>query len=347
MTVLVLTRDHDATADLVINDLGERGIPVHRLDPGDFPGRLEISARIDAGERGWSGALRGQYRDLDLAGVASVYYRRPTRRHHLRPGLSSEDAQWAGAEARAGFVGVLESLSCLWMNHPACNVRASVAPVALAAAARCGLTIPRTLITSSPEEARAFVQELPGGVAAYKALGHCAPSDVDGRPQALWTTKVSAHEITDGVAATAHQFQEWIDKSFEVRLTVVGKRTFATAIHALSEASRIDFRSDYASLEYRPCIVPPAVEAGVHRLIRAFGLRYAALDFVVNRSHTWFLVDLNPNGQWAFVPELRPAITSAIADLLEAPTHGRSHSARRRTSPPDGRTAHGGRRRPE
>lgn len=47
------------------------------------------------------------------------------------------------------------------------------------------------------------------------------------------------------------------------------------------------------------------------------GLVYAAPDFVVDHDGRWhFIGDLNPNGQWAFVPSLRPAITTAIADEL-------------------------------
>lgn len=78
---------------------------------------------------------------------------------------------------------------------------------ALAAGARCGLSIPETLITNDPDEARAFIESLPGRVAAYKALGTEAPSDIHGEPYALWTTQVRATEITHAVSLTAHQFQ--------------------------------------------------------------------------------------------------------------------------------------------
>ncbi|MFE2185689.1 hypothetical protein [Streptomyces sp. NPDC059455] len=31
----------------------------------------------------------------------------------------------------------------------------------------------------------------------------------------------------------------------------------------------------------------------------------------------WYLIDVNPNGQWGFIPDLRTPITRALADLLE------------------------------
>ncbi|QKW48894.1 ATP-grasp ribosomal peptide maturase [Streptomyces buecherae] len=318
MTVLVLTRDADATADLVIAELNHRGVRVHRLDPGSFPQVAGLSAYIGPYDRRWAGSLKGQHQDTAFDRVTSVYYRRPSP-FRFTDEMSEADARWAESEARAGF-GVLTTLPCPWINHPHRNAVASVTPIALATAARCGLTVPKTLITNSPDDARDFVKALPDTVAAYKALGSRSPTEIDGQPHALWTTQVRPEDIDDSVTLTAHQFQEWVPKVFEVRLTVVGTQMFAARIRAGSEASRIDFRSDYDSLTYGPCVVPERVRDGVRKLMSEFGLRYSALDFLVNKHGHWYLVDVNPNGQWAFVPFLREPITQAIADLLERPT---------------------------
>ncbi|MGW6600642.1 ATP-grasp ribosomal peptide maturase [Streptomyces sp. NPDC055036] len=319
MTVLVLTGPKDATADLVIAELYERGVPIHRLDPGDFPESVIVSARIGRQQSAWGGGLRDEHRDLDLGQVRSVYYRRPSE-YRLHPDLSGHDAKWAAAEARAGLGGLLATLECTWLNHPQRNAAAGVKPVALATALRCGLAIPQTLITNDPAEARAFIESLPGQVAAYKALGTQAPGGLDGEPYALWTTRVRAAEIEDTVSLTAHQFQEWIPKAYDVRLTVVADRMFAAEIHTTSAAARIDIRTDYDSHTYEPCDVPRPVAEGVRKLVDAFGLHYAALDFLVDHGGGWHLIDVNPSGQWAFVPELRTPITRALADLLEG-TH--------------------------
>ncbi|MFJ7997636.1 ATP-grasp ribosomal peptide maturase [Streptomyces sp. NPDC096310] len=326
MTVLVLTQARDSTADLVIAELNDRGIPVHRLDPGEFPGNLVMAARIGPQQNVWGGGLRGEHRYLDLSRVRSVYYRRPSEvRSH--PDVSGQDAPWATAEARAGLGGVLAALECTWLNHPRRNAAAGVKPVALATAARCGLSIPATLITNDPAEARAFIESLPGRVAAYKALGNQGPSGIDGKPYALWTTEVRASEITDSVSLTAHQFQEWIPKTYDIRLTVVADQIFAAKIHSASEVARIDIRTDYDSHTYEPCDVPGPVAMGVRELLGVFGLHYAALDFLVSESGEWHLIDVNPNGQWAFVPELRTPITQALADLLEG-THDHHRTVR-------------------
>ncbi|WP_159029950.1 hypothetical protein [Streptomyces marincola] len=119
------------------------------------------------------------------------------------------------------------------------------------------------------------------------------------------------------MSLTAHQFQRWIDKRYELRVTCVGQRPFPAEIHAGSEASRIDFRRDYDSLTYRVCALPAPVESGLRRLMKTLELHYLACDVLVDQDGEWFLVDINPNGQWGFVPELRVPITRALADLLE------------------------------
>src|ERR1044072_5977663 len=117
MTVLVLTRPTDATADVVIAELNDRGVPVYRLDPGDFPEALTMAARIGPDRTPWEGVLRGQHRDLSLGGVRSVYARR-RRTPRLHPDVSGRGARWSLAEAQAGFGGLRYSLPCLWVNHP-------------------------------------------------------------------------------------------------------------------------------------------------------------------------------------------------------------------------------------
>lgn len=318
MTVLVLTRRHmDATADLVVTELTGRGVPVVRLDPGEFPGTSRLTAYIGPNAESWEGVWRDRHRDLPLDSVTAVYYRRPTR-HRLRPGLSTEDARWSQAEARAGLGGVLASLPGTWINHPRHNAVADCAPVALATAARCGLTVPRTLITNDPDEAGRFLTSLPEGRAAYKPLGNTAPGFHEGQQYALWTTPVTVPQLTEDIRLTAHLFQAWVDKDYEVRLTAVGDRLFAAEIHAGSEASRIDFRRDYDSLTYVPCDhIPEDVRQGVRFLMNALGLRYVAMDFLVDQEGVWHVIDINPNGQYGFIPQVRGPVTRAIADVLQ------------------------------
>lgn len=116
MTVLILARDINPSADLVVEALGERGVPVFRTDLVAFPQALTVDARL--GRHGWDGVLATEHREVRLSEIRSVWYRNPTG-FALAEGMSEMERQHAAAEARAGLSGVLSSLEVLWVNHPA------------------------------------------------------------------------------------------------------------------------------------------------------------------------------------------------------------------------------------
>ncbi|SOB84726.1 ATP-grasp ribosomal peptide maturase [Streptomyces sp. 1331.2] len=301
--VLVLTNRLDSTADLVVEHLNDRGVPVFRCDTAEFPTELTLAATL---EDQWAGVLDNGYRTLDLSRVRSVYFRRPEE-FRLPDGMSEAGRRFAAAQSRAGFVGVAVALPCLWINHPARDLDANHKPWQLAAARRLGLNPPRSIITNDPAAGRNFAAALGGAPVITKSLG--APVD---------TVVIDPADLDDSVRLCAHLFQEWIDKAHEVRLTVVGDRFFPVEIHAGSEAARIDWRTDYRSLTYRPTAVPDQVRERVSAFMREFGLVFGAFDFIVTPTGEWRFLEVNPNGQWSWIEHRTGVpIARAIADLLE------------------------------
>lgn len=301
-TVLVLTNQLDPTADLVVNHLNTRDVPVFRCDAAEFPMELALSATL---ADGWAGRLDNGHRRLDLASVRAVYFRRPEE-FRLPDGMSEAGQRFAAAQSRAGFLGVVASLPCLWINHPARDSDANYKPWQLRIAARLGLNPPRTIVTNDPEAARKFAADI-GAPVITKSLG-----------AAVDTVIVDPDEFDDSIRLCAHIFQERTEKAYEVRLTVVGRNFFAVEIHAGSDAARIDWRTDYASLTYRPTTVPEVVRERVNAFMRQFGLTFGAFDFIVTPEGDWRFLEVNPNGQWSWIEhETGLPISRSIAELLE------------------------------
>lgn len=311
-TVLVLTNETDTTADLVVLELTERGVPVFRFDTADFPADVMVAAH--SGE-GWSGTLRLGERAVDLGRVGSAYYRRPGE-FVLPDTMAPAARRFAAAQSRAGLLGVLASLECLWVNHPGRNGDANYKPWQLSVAQRAGLRPPRTLITNDPVAARRFAADADGPV-IYKTLAGGVIDD-DGVPKGMPTSIVDLDRLDESIVLCAHQFQEWVDKHHEVRLTVVGDDFFAAEIHAGSDAAHVDWRNDYASLSYEIADVPDEVRRGVVELMRSFGLVFGALDFVVTPAGEWRFLEINPNGQWGWIQACTGLpISTALAGLLQ------------------------------
>lgn len=316
MTVLVLTQRFDPTSDLVVKELTSREVPVLRCDAAEFPEQLRLSAWFD-GHR-WRGQVQAEYQHVLLETVSAVYYRRPSD-FAFTDQMSPVERRWAEREARQGFGGVIGALGCRWVNHPHANSAAAAKPLQLQIAAECGLDCPQTLVTNDVQAAREFAEQV--GPVVYKPMS--GPPET-GQPLGLYTTAVDSANIDDSVRRTAHLFQQALtDKAYEVRLTVVAENLlFPARIDAATPEARADWRADYPALTFSPVEVPESVAVGVRELMRRLGLRFGALDFVVDHGGVHHFLEINPNGQWAFIEQRAGLpITAALADDLQEGTH--------------------------
>ena len=202
------------------------------------------------------------------------------------------------------------------MNNPARVATAEYKPLQLRHAADSGFRVPRTLVTNDCDAASDFAREM-GGVVVCKTLSSLVLSE-QGIPHITFTTPVEPARLDPRqVAVTAHLFQEWIPKAFEVRLTVAGDTAIGVAIRAESARGRIDWRSDYSRLSYRRIEVPQPVMAAATRCLDSFGLGFGAFDFVVTPEDDWVMLECNPAGQWLWLEEETGApISAAVARLL-------------------------------
>jgi ATP-grasp ribosomal peptide maturase len=309
-TILVLTGRDDLTADAVIDELTGRNASVVRYDTADFP--LSSRLAVTLGPNGWDGVLMGE-RTIDFDTVSSVWWRRPAE-FSVPTEWPDEARAFALSEARVGVLGVLGSLPVRWINHPAKDSAANYKPVQLAVAARAGLEVPQTIITSDLSHAREFIS---ADEVIYKGLSGGVLT-ADRRHRYLPTTVIRVDEIDDAVTGTAHLFQERVQKQYEVRLTVIGERMFPVAIHAGSEAGKLDWRTDYASLTYEAIELPVDVEKGVRLLMDELGLFFGALDFAVTPDGRWVFFEVNPNGQWHWLAvKAGVPMVEAMADALQ------------------------------
>lgn len=120
------------------------------------------------------------------------------------------------------------------------------------------------------------------------------------------------------IGATLYLFQARASGN-DVRLTVVGNQVFAAAIYPRDRGGSVDIRAHREEVTYEVIDVPVHIGAACRRALGMLGLVYGAFDFRVS-GDDWLLLELNPNGQWAFVPELRDPIATAITDLLDPAT---------------------------
>ncbi|MFG2170582.1 ATP-grasp ribosomal peptide maturase [Streptomyces niveus] len=322
-TVLVVTAVEDITADWVVAALNEREVAVARVDPADIGPALTFGFRIGADRPAWGGRLRTASREVELAEVAAVYYRRPRPYAAPYEHMPRQQREFAAAEARHGLGGVLNHLhGATYVNHPSAVTSADFKPAQLRRFVQLGLAIPPTLVTNDIEAARKFAAD--HGRVIYKTFRGLPPSD-DGHTGAIWAQRVDPESFDDSLAVTAHLFQAEVRKTGDVRVTVVGRRVFAQRVAAPDGA--LDWRrGDWDELVHAPIAVPSPIEAALHSYLASFGLIFGCFDFALtgdgdDPAH-WVAIECNPNGQWGWLPDAQ-AITSAFADILSTEGGGR------------------------
>jgi ATP-grasp ribosomal peptide maturase len=321
-TVLIITGSTDRTADRVAAELALRGTHVVRLSTADFPQQVSMAATLDSASP-WAGTVSGKDERplIDLSRVGAIYWRRPAQ-FEMREEMNPRERAWAYGEARRGFGGLLVALGldrALWVNDPACALRAEYKPFQLAVARECGLRIPRTLITSEPQTAYQWAAGL-GKPIVYKPMNGVFHAD-ENQIRALYTTPVDdlGSLLDPALALTAHMFQERVPKEFEARAVVVGDKVFAVRIDSSSERGRADWRSDYGSLAYSGIRLPPDVQDSLIQAHRRLGLVYGAADLICEPSGQWVFLETNQRGEWGWLSdETGEPVAEALAGLMEA-----------------------------
>ncbi|MFK0229799.1 ATP-grasp ribosomal peptide maturase [Streptomyces sp. NPDC090303] len=307
--VLVATEADDITADMVITELNRRDVPVVRFNPADIGENLTVSARFGTCPSPVVGQVRTPSRTADVTRVRSVYWRRPE--WPTFPHLSADDSRFAATQVRYGLGGTLYALDGpLWVNHPLRVAAADYKPAQLALAQRLGFTIPPTLVTNDPDEARAFVGTQRQAI--YKTL-RWTPYTRGGLPVTGWANPVTVDEIDGSVRITPHLFQARVDKVADVRVLVVGRRAFAVRIHS----DLLDWRKDYSALTYTVEHPPDRVTEGLRAYLNRLDLVSGSFDLAVDRAGRYWWLELNPNGQWGWLEtETGLPMSAAFADLL-------------------------------
>lgn len=315
MTVLILAREFDPTADAVVQELTEtHRVPVFRTDLADFPRRLRLEARLESGH--WAGRLWNEHRSVDLEDIHAIWNRNPSN-YTFDDSLTPAEQEFCYREARLGVSGVLASLDVLWANHPNRCADAIWKPYQWTIATECGLSVADTLITNNPGAARSFVGDTPRDT-IVKALGPAGITE-GGQSRVAFTRRLTTSDLDDpaGIAATATTLQDFIPKAFEVRVTVIGQRTFPIAIYATTDDTRTDWRSDPAALHYERVSLPDTVATGITAYMKRTDLAYAGFDFVVTPLGDWVMLEANTGPQWGWLQAATHApIAEAMATML-------------------------------
>lgn len=317
--LLIVTNKADYTADFLILELQRQGRKFVRFNTEDFPLSTEISMDLSS-----SGDLDGYFdiygQRLAFSDIDSIWYRRP-----LTPSLPNEtfdelSQNFIITESRYTLDSVWRILTCFWVSHPD-NLRAAETKLhQLITARKLGLNIPHTLISTSPEKVKSFYTTHDRQI-IYKPQRY-VQVDRDERIDLIYTNLVDEEraKLLDGVRFAPSLFQDYIPKSSELRITVVGDRVLTVQIHSQEhDIAQHDWRrANSTELRHTPYDLPHDIARRCVALVENYGLAFGAIDMIVTPEGKYVFLELNPNGQWAWIEQICPEIRirEALIELM-------------------------------
>jgi hypothetical protein len=311
--LLIITNRSDFTSDFLVLELERRGAAFVRFNTEDYPTRTRVSWTESTGTE-----LTIADRRLDLSRVPAVWYRRP-----VPPAVPADydrgQAQWAAGQAREALDGVWRTLDARWVNHPDLNRLADNKPEQLRRACTFGLNVPASLVTNDADRARHFYDEHPRGVIVKPVLS--GRLTIDGTEQIFFTSRLGHDERQrlDGLGPEPYLLQALVAKRYDVRVTVIDSEAFATRIDSQSDADAlVDWRRGHTpTLVHDVVKLPNEIAERCLRLVRSYGLLFAAVDFAVDQDGRYVFFEINPNGQWAWIEHRTgQPLRARLADLL-------------------------------
>ena len=312
--VLIITQELDPHADVLVMHLEKRGLRPIRFHPRNLGTGAGLSCRIDGEGYGWE--LETESRRFGKADIASVWYRRPM--FAADPSLEPEEQEFARQEIQAALMGILRLTDALWVNHPDAIRIAETKLVQLRLARRLGFAIPPTLITNRPDEVLEFHRNHGGDVVCkVMTQGLLGQTEAKG----VYTNRINEGHLSHvgAVRAAPVMLQGRIEKLFDVRVTVIGRKLFATAIDSQVQAeSRTDWRrGKVETIKHRPLRLPSEVAARCRKLVRELGLVYGAIDLIATPDGGWTFLEINPSGQFAWIESMTgQPLMAALVDVL-------------------------------
>lgn len=191
-----------------------------------------------------------------------------------------------------------------------------------------GFNIPGTIVSCNPKEIYTFIFTH-GNKCVIKTLNQENLSQGE-KYANRFTTAISLEKFANYTSENKLDYpiliQEKIEKAYELRITIVGKKVFSCSIDTQSNPNSIvDSRlvNPY-ELKHEMVRLPKFVQKSCLEIMRHYNLQFAAIDMAVTPEGKYIFFEINPAGQYLWIEEMTKApISKAIANLLIDPEKNR------------------------
>jgi glutathione synthase/RimK-type ligase-like ATP-grasp enzyme len=314
--VLIITNEKDVTSDFVVTKLRERQASFYRFNTDQLGKSVKVNFDFEAEEYSIYDDISGE--NIDLSKIKSVYFRRPEVDVN-NDGLTEGEVNFLRTELYYTLEGLYRILDhAFWINNVYFIRKAENKIYQQILARKTGLIMPKSIITNDTQAALNFYSENYGNC-IIKPLRSGMVSTASSDEAIIFTSRVRlSAENVERIKMCPVYLQNHIAKKADVRVTIVGKKIFGALIHSQqNEISKTDWRKAVLPLPYSRFELPDEIAAKCLCLIEELSLNFGAIDFILGARDELIFLEVNPNGQWAWIEKkLNYKISDEITALL-------------------------------
>lgn len=319
--ILIITNRTDVTSDFVVKEIHRRGLNFMRLNTDEYPSNINGSVVLDNKKFNRYLYFQDRKKNVDLSEIKSILYRRPIPPLPHESIIDESIRKFCIDECYDFIRGLWLSLDAFWISDPESIRKAEHKIYQLKFAQKCNFKIPKTLITNNPEDLKQFIDNTKNDVIVKPLYsGFIDKSDINDALM-IYTTKIDKDDTEEfeKVSYAPSIFQECIEKEFDIRVTIIGNTVFAAKIYSSNLPENTpDWRfAEIENLEHQVYHLPKEIENSCKQLIKYLNLEFGAIDLVVDNNNNYYFLEINANGQWAWLEKiLNFPISSSIVDHL-------------------------------
>ena len=311
--ILLISNKQDYTTDFVVKRLKEFNADFYRLNTDD----IGMSCFITFNYMNQKYELYDKHlnKNFDLLSFTSVYFRRPELPQIDTNGISTEEQLFVKTEIHQFLEGLYKLLrKAYWISPIDAIKRAENKIYQLSLAQDLGFLIPSSIITNDVKDFYGFCKK-------NDCIVKPIMSGQIGWPEmhkVIFTSKLEHEPEDKEINFCPTYIQKRIEKECDIRLTIVGKYNFAVAIDSQRNSeTRTDWRKGENLLIHRQIEMPRDLIEKSFRMLSILGLQYGAFDFILDKTGKYYFLEVNPNGQWAWIEcQTGCDISGAIAKQL-------------------------------
>lgn len=314
--ILILTDKFDAHADKVISHLEKKNINYFRFN---LDVQSLLKTHISMNEDGWY--ITQNQNSFNSNMINCVWLRRPFVELTLEEmdNQTSDFKIWKNEWNKTLNGLYLDLKNKPWLNPIRKAYKAENKYLQSKIAKEIGLEMPPYIVSNIKSDLLDFA-DIHAKV-VLKLMSQDFYRSSNGTYEGIYVNVVSKAELDE-----FNEFQEnpiilqkYIDKSYEVRYTVVGNNHFVCKIDSqASKKAAIDWRRyDIPNTPHYEMEPPGSIKQKVNKLLDDLELSYGALDFIVTPANKWYFLEINCLGQWLWIEDLTAMpISKAICDWL-------------------------------